>query len=340
MGRYEKKDRTIFGFWREIEITDKETGEKARGEGSSMREAERDAFRALKSKNNSWFAEYIPPIPEKTQEKTRAKPKTSQRSSDYGHYGSSSASYSESSGGGLDNVLIFLASIALATALMINSYQKKHKELEPRQIIEYPKEYITYGGPSVIGNKKGGGLGEIVEEIPKRTTKSIEDRVKNKPENVGLVNNIKNKEVTHVNEFLKSKGVYPEKKSVDIYRNILPSSQFAKSSPKGYAPIIKEVKDGDGNITSQKAEYWPKKKLEKMVTTEIGITYPQTGNYYIIERSRYPEFYKTIDLNGDGKISSYEIGEFQFTFNKITKKYPEGDLESVVDRFLLKTSIR
>lgn len=59
MGNYEKEDKTIFDFWREVKITDKTTGEMASGEGTSMKAAERNAFEALKSGSNNWNGQYL-----------------------------------------------------------------------------------------------------------------------------------------------------------------------------------------------------------------------------------------------------------------------------------------
>lgn len=61
MGKIEKKDKiTLIG--RKRELTDTETGEKARGWGLNRRDAEETAFKALKKQRNTLCGEYIPPV--------------------------------------------------------------------------------------------------------------------------------------------------------------------------------------------------------------------------------------------------------------------------------------
>ena len=66
---------------------------------------------------------------------------------------------------------------------------------------------------------------------------------------------------------------------------------------------------------------------------ETGIFYPKTGANYPIERARYPEFYEKCDLNHDGIVMLSELGKAQRELNKITDKYPEGDVDSIIKEF-------
>ena len=61
---------------------------------------------------------------------------------------------------------------------------------------------------------------------------------------------------------------------------------------------------------------------------------------YSIERSKYPEFYRRMDLNRDGDVDIGEVTRFDPVFEGLSKGIHRGDLESIVDRFLLRTSRR
>jgi hypothetical protein len=125
------------------------------------------------------------------------------------------------------------------------------------------------------------------------------------------------------------------KNNTDLYNSILPSSDFARSTPPGYAPVVVEITDAEGNVLSRSVERYSKKQMEsEVVDYDIPILYPKSRRTYIIERSKYPEFYKVSDLNRDGKITLYELGQTQFIFHEITGKYPEGDVDSIVKEFV------
>lgn len=96
---------------------------------------------------------------------------------------------------------------------------------------------------------------------------------------------------------------------------------FDKRGPVGYAPVV--------------VEYLRKEEIENIpANEEQEIFYPKTGAFYPIKESRHPEFYKKCDLDGDGIITLYELGKTQYEFNRITAKYPEGDVDSIVKEFV------
>jgi hypothetical protein len=96
---------------------------------------------------------------------------------------------------------------------------------------------------------------------------------------------------------------------------------FDKRGPVGYAPVV--------------VEYLRKEEMENIpANEEQEIFYPKTGAFYPIKKSRHPEFYKKCDLDGDGVITLYELGKMQRKFNRITAKYPEGDVDSIVKEFV------
>lgn len=108
----------------------------------------------------------------------------------------------------------------------------------------------------------------------------------------------------------------PSARDVSAYQALLD-----KRGPPGYAPVV--------------VEYLRKEEMENIPASEgQGIFYPKSGAFYPIEKSRYPEFYRKCDLDGDGKITLYELGKMQRKFNGITAKYPEGDVNSIVKEFL------
>jgi len=121
-----------------------------------------------------------------------------------------------------------------------------------------------------------------------------------------------------------------------IYESLSSNSDFSKSTPKGSRPVVYDNRDENNNVISQRREYVNKEKLKESTVREIGITYPKTGNYYVIDKNKYPEFYTKIDKNKNGLISLDEQGRIQKKFNKITKKYSEGDIESIVKDFTKK----
>jgi hypothetical protein len=122
----------------------------------------------------------------------------------------------------------------------------------------------------------------------------------------------------------------PLKEDVAIYQTL-----FSKRGPAGYAPAVKERRDASGNVLERRLEYSRKEEMERVqANEEQEIFYPKTGAFYPIKKSRYPEFYQKCDLDGDGVITLYELGEMQYEFNRITTKYPEGDVDSIVKEFV------
>ena len=133
-----------------------------------------------------------------------------------------------------------------------------------------------------------------------------------------------------------NKQVKKYKDGSKIYESLSSNSDFSKSTPKGFRPGVYDNRDENNNVISQRIEHVSREKLKESTMREIGITYPKTGNYYIIDKDKYPEFYIEIDRNKDGLISLDEIGRIQNKFNKIIKKYSEGDIESIVKDFTKK----
>ncbi len=119
-----------------------------------------------------------------------------------------------------------------------------------------------------------------------------------------------------------------------IYEALNPNSEFSQETPSNHAPVVVERRDENNNIISQEKKYLTREELEESSVTEIEINYPDTGNRYPISREKYPKFYKKLDKNKDGKLDLEEIGRYQNKINTITKKYPEGDIESIVREFL------
>lgn len=123
----------------------------------------------------------------------------------------------------------------------------------------------------------------------------------------------------------------PPVEDIAVYQTL-----FNKRGPVGYAPVVTERRDAAGNVSERRVEYLRKEKMESILADneEQKIYYPATGAFYPIDKSRYPEFYKKCDLDGDGVITLYELGETQEKFSKITAKYPEGDVDSIVREFV------
>jgi hypothetical protein len=132
------------------------------------------------------------------------------------------------------------------------------------------------------------------------------------------------------------KKQYAEKNEVneDIYKSLNPNSEFSRATPPEMRPVIKEIKNEKTGVVTRTKEYVSQKELREVKLSEIGMIYPASGNYYLISREKYPEFYNILDRNKDGKIDLNEMGRVQDLFSKITHKYPEGDLDSVIRDFL------
>jgi hypothetical protein len=142
----------------------------------------------------------------------------------------------------------------------------------------------------------------------------------------GRVQTISSKTHQEVKERLPQ----PPQEDVKVYQTL-----FSKRGPVGYAPVVRERRNAVGNVLERGVEYLRKEEMENIpANEEQEIFYPKTGAFYPIKKSRYPEFYKKCDLDGDGAITLYELGETQYEFNRITAKYPEGDVDSIVKEFV------
>ena len=98
-------------------------------------------------------------------------------------------------------------------------------------------------------------------------------------------------------------------------------------------PVVKDVKEVERTLSARETGYPRKETVKDEPVDETGIFYPKTGANYLIERARYPEFYEKCDLNHDGIVMLSELGKAQRALNKITDKYPEGDVDSIVKEF-------
>jgi len=137
---------------------------------------------------------------------------------------------------------------------------------------------------------------------------------------------------THTEEY---KPIKTKEERARAYSAVLPSSEFSQSTPKGYAPVVVRARDANGN-ESMKTSRMSRQEMEESKSDDIGITYHVSGNRYAIEREKYPEFFDRLDLDKDGSVSLYELGEAQSVIFKITGKKKEGDLDSIVKEFLKK----
>jgi len=144
----------------------------------------------------------------------------------------------------------------------------------------------------------------------------------------------------NLKESTKSKPKKTEKISYEPFLNR--HAEFSKNAPENYIPVIKIKRDGNNNLVSRDKVYLPKTKARNIKVRETEIIYPKTGNLYLIKRQRYPKFYEIVDKNNDGYIDIVEMNTSAYTelYQKIVKKHPEGDIESIVKEFLLKYSSR
>jgi len=134
----------------------------------------------------------------------------------------------------------------------------------------------------------------------------------------------------------KSEKNYQSKKdNSKIYESLNTNSKFSKNTPKKHIPVVIEEKDENANIISQREKYISQEEAKNsgVYLYEQLVHYPKTGNEYWIEGDKYPEFFEIVDLNHDGKVSLDELGRIQKKFSRIIKKYPEGDIESIVKDF-------
>jgi len=70
-------------------------------------------------------------------------------------------------------------------------------------------------------------------------------------------------------------------------------------------------------------------------TCETEINYHKSNKYYPVDRVKYPEFYRKLDVNNDGKISLNELSKWQPTIKLITaKECQEGDIDCIVKKFM------
>lgn len=103
--------------------------------------------------------------------------------------------------------------------------------------------------------------------------------------------------------------------------------------PPGRLPAVREVADASGQVSEVSIECM-RGDSPRGARGQIGLSYPGSGRFYPIERSRYPEFYRICDLDGNGELSMAEIGRIQRTLNDITRRHPEGDVDAIVREFM------
>jgi len=98
-------------------------------------------------------------------------------------------------------------------------------------------------------------------------------------------------------------------------------------------PVTKTVREVAEMLSPPSMGYPRRETVKDEPVDETGIFYPKTGAYYPIERTRYTEFYEKCDQNHDGIVILSELSRVQREFSRITDKYPEGDVDSVVKEF-------
>jgi len=122
-------------------------------------------------------------------------------------------------------------------------------------------------------------------------------------------------------------------KRADIYKSLAPSSEFVRSTPPGNIPVVSDIRNND-TVVSQKIEYIAEESAKSLATSESMLYYPKSGKEYPILKSKYPQFYEIVDLDKDGKVSLYEMAQFESAIVAIIAKYPEGDVESIITDFV------
>jgi len=97
-----------------------------------------------------------------------------------------------------------------------------------------------------------------------------------------------------------------------------------------------EIEQDTKNIPfaiGKKQEYGSQKELESQFVDPVRINY-ESGKSYVIDKDEYPKLYKKLDLNGDGKISLFELYKINPLLGRIISKYKEGDIKSIAKEFL------
>jgi len=100
-------------------------------------------------------------------------------------------------------------------------------------------------------------------------------------------------------------------------------------------PFIVTITDEKGKILERRQEYSSRRELESRFVSELTVAFP-SGKKYKIKEEEYPEIYKKFDLNGDGKISEFELSEANKHFDEIVKRLKEGDMKSLVEEYIKK----
>lgn len=116
----------------------------------------------------------------------------------------------------------------------------------------------------------------------------------------------------------------------EIYSFLAPNKNPCS---RNEVPVVKETQTASGISTDWFLEC-VRSSAPDSEMGELNITYPKSGRSFVISKSMYPEFYRKLDLNNDGKITLDEVGRVQQTLNAITEKYPKGDIDSIVRAFL------
>lgn len=116
----------------------------------------------------------------------------------------------------------------------------------------------------------------------------------------------------------------------EIYSFLEPSKNPCS---RNEVPVVKETQTASGISTDWFLEC-VRSSAPDSEMGELNITYPKSGRSYVISKSMYPEFYRKLNLNYDGKITLDEVGRVQQTLNAITEKYSKGDIVSIVREFL------
>ncbi len=134
--------------------------------------------------------------------------------------------------------------------------------------------------------------------------------------------NLQEKEV-YSNREVNVSGNYQEPEEV-VYSN--------REIKEKNIPLAVETRTNN-RVTESRQEYSSRETLEDKFVSNLVITY-NSGKQFKIKKDNYPELYEKLDLNGDGKISYFELYKANGLFNQITLRNREGDIKSIVKDFI------